>query len=145
MNPIKVGVIGCGYWGPNLLRNFSATPNCRVKYVVDSSPERRRFVQTHYPRTEPIADIEPVLQDDEVKALVIATPAATHYALAKRALEAGKHLLVEKPLAMSVGEADELIALAAAARRTVMVGVQRFLASCRGRYQVSASGIPLQD
>jgi predicted dehydrogenase len=119
---VTLAQIGCGYWGPNLLRNFSATPNCRVKYVVDSSEERRRFIRSHYPQTEAIADMERVLQDDEVKALVIATPAATHYALAKRALEAGKHLLVEKPLAMSVHEADALIALAATRQRTLMVG-----------------------
>lgn len=119
---ITLAQIGCGYWGPNLLRNFSATPQCRVKYVVEQSPERRAFVESHYPRTQAIGDVAEALADPAVNAVAIATPAATHHALARKALEAGKHIFVEKPLAMSVPEADDLIALAAKQRLTLMAG-----------------------
>src|SRR5439155_22389151 len=100
--------LGCGYWGPNLLRNFSALPNCSVKYVVDASPERRAFVETNFPRTSALEICDAVLNDSEIDAVVIATPAATHFGLAMRALEAGKHVFVEKPLATKVTEVDEL-------------------------------------
>ena len=102
--------LGCGYWGPNLLRNFSSLPNCLVKYVVDSSPVVARFVETQSSLTpgalESAAD---VLADPEVrKAVVIATPANTHFNLARQVLAAGKHVFVEKPLATKVSEVDEL-------------------------------------
>src|SRR5438477_1103508 len=88
--PLIFAQLGCGYWGPNLLRNFSALSNCSVKYVVDASPERRAFVETNFPRTSALETCDAVLKDPEVDAIVIATPAATHFGLAKRALEAGK-------------------------------------------------------
>src|SRR5213596_290279 len=100
--------LGCGYWGPNLLRNFSALPGCWVKYVVDSSAERRTFVQNNFPRTVAVSTSEAVLEDPEVSAVIIATPAATHFSLASQALRAGKHVFVEKPLATKASEVDEL-------------------------------------
>ena len=89
--PVVVAQIGCGYWGPNLLRNFSALPGCSVKYVVDSSPERRGFVERNFPRTFAIGTVDTVLKDPEVDAIVIATPAGSHFTLASNSLFAGKH------------------------------------------------------
>jgi predicted dehydrogenase len=121
-NGIVLAQVGCGYWGPNLLRNFSALPDCRVKYVVDPSPERRAFVETNFPRTKAIEAYAAVLSDPEVTGVVIATPADTHYRLAREALLAGKHVFVEKPLATTVAEVDELGRLAAARKLVVMAG-----------------------
>jgi predicted dehydrogenase len=115
-----VAQLGCGYWGPNLLRNLAAQQDCRVKWVADPDPSRLAYVRQAHPGFGITADFGEVFDDREVEAVVIATPAATHYALARAALSAGKHVLVEKPLAMSTAEADELVA--AAARRTLMVG-----------------------
>lgn len=130
---INLAQIGCGYWGPNLLRNFSSLSNCRVKYLVDSSEERRKFVTQNYPLTIALESLDPILEDPEVKGVVIATPAASHFQLAKRALLSGKHVFVEKPLATKVVEVDELGQIAAAAGLQVMVG-HTFLYSAAVRY-----------
>jgi predicted dehydrogenase len=119
---VVVGQVGCGYWGPNLLRNFVAHAGCRVKWVADPSPARREYVVQTYPDVQVTLDEHSVLGDPEVDAVVVATPAATHYQIACAALAAGKHVLVEKPLAMSTAQADELVLAATAARRTLMVG-----------------------
>jgi predicted dehydrogenase len=113
---------GCGYWGPNLLRNFSALPNCSVKYVVDLSSERRAFVERNFPQTSAIESCDGVLQDPEVNAVIIATPAETHFTLARRVLQAGKHAFVEKPLATKASEVDELGKCAAERSLVVMAG-----------------------
>jgi predicted dehydrogenase len=117
-----IAQIGVGYWGPNLLRNFSALPNCRVKYAVDSSAERRAFVESNFPRTQAVASVETVLQDPEVQAVIVATPAATHFTLARDILNTGKHVFVEKPLATTVAEVDELGKIATARGLVVMSG-----------------------
>jgi predicted dehydrogenase len=114
--------LGCGYWGPNLLRNFSALPNCAVKYVVDLSAERRAFVEKNFPQTTAVESLERVLDDPKVKAVLIATPAETHFRLAKQVLEAGKHAFVEKPLATKASEVDELGKCAAERNLVVMAG-----------------------
>jgi predicted dehydrogenase len=119
---ITLAQIGCGYWGPNLLRNFSSLADARVRFVVEASADRRRYVEDNYPGTAAVADLEPVLADPSVQALVVATPARSHFALAQRGLEAGKHVFVEKPLAMTVAEVDQLDALARARGLTLMVG-----------------------
>jgi predicted dehydrogenase len=119
---IQLAQIGCGYWGPNLLRNFATLPNCRVKYVVDASPERRAFVQANYPQTMAIESVEEVLRDSEVTAVVIATPAGSHFSLARECLLAGRHIFVEKPLATRVAEVDELAGCAAKRNLVVMTG-----------------------
>jgi predicted dehydrogenase len=113
---------GCGYWGPNLLRNFSGLPGCTVKYVVDSSAARRAFVESNFPLSRALEQRETVLDDPSVNGIVIATPAASHFCLAKQALEAGKHVFVEKPLATSVDEVDELARCAAERNLVVMTG-----------------------
>lgn len=117
-----IAQLGCGYWGPNLLRNFSALPHCRVKYVVDASAERRSFVEANFPRTTALESAEPIWEDGEVDAVVIATPAASHFTLALQALRAGKHVFVEKPLATRAVEVDELGAEAARKNLVVMAG-----------------------
>lgn len=107
-NGTVLAQLGCGYWGPNLLRNFSSLPNCRVKYVVDLSPDRRAFVEANFPKTIATSSAGQALSDPEVTGVVIATPAGTHFGLAKEALLSGKHVFVEKPLATRVAEVDEL-------------------------------------
>ena len=114
--------LGCGYWGPNLLRNFSTLKNCSVKYVVDASADRRAFVQKFFPASQAVEAWQPVFDDPEVDAVVIATPAASHFELALAALRAGKHVFVEKPLATRAAEVDELAREAEARQRVVMVG-----------------------
>jgi predicted dehydrogenase len=113
---------GCGYWGPNLLRNFSSLPNCSVKYAVDLSAERRAFVGKNFPQTLAIESCERALNDPEVNAVIVATPAETHFNLAKQVLSAGKHVFVEKPLATKASEVDELGKCAAERGLIVMAG-----------------------
>lgn len=130
---ITLAQIGCGYWGPNLLRNFSALKNCHVKYLVDPSEERRVFVSKSFPATTAIDDIERVWNDPGVDGVVIATPAASHFELASAALRSGKHVFVEKPLATRVVDVDVLGELGSRAERVVMVG-HTFLYNSAVRY-----------
>ncbi len=120
--PIVLAQIGCGYWGPNLIRNFSALPECRVKYVADPSPERRAYIQRNFPNTVAVETPEQVLDDGDVDGVVIATPALSHFELGLAALKRGKHIFVEKPLATTVAEVDALALEAAKRRLTVMAG-----------------------
>jgi predicted dehydrogenase len=122
MPMVRLAQLGCGYWGPNLLRNFSAQAECHVKLVVDQDPKRRSYVESEYPKTSTATDYRAALDDPDIDGVVVATPASTHYGFAKAALEAGKHVFVEKPLAMSREQADDLIAEAAAQSLTLMVG-----------------------
>jgi len=119
---ITIAQLGCGYWGPNLLRNFSSLPNCRVKYVVDASEDRRRFVETNYPLTKALESVDSVWADEEVDAVIIATPAGSHFELSKKALQAGKHIFVEKPLATTVAEVDELERIGKEVGKVIMAG-----------------------
>lgn len=119
---ITVAQLGCGYWGPNLLRNLAAHESCRLVAVVESAPKRRAFVVSAYPHIAIHEDPTTVFSDSSVAAVVIATPAGTHFDLAKAAILAGKHVLVEKPLATSVAEANELITLAQRNNVVLMVG-----------------------
>lgn len=118
---VKVGVIGCGYWGPQLVRNLHDMPNVELVGVADSKPERLEFLRRHYPTVKAFSSHTDLL-DTDVQAVVIATPIHTHHRLAMEALAAGKHILVEKPLAASVAEAVDLIKLGQARHRVVMVG-----------------------
>lgn len=119
---LQTAQIGCGYWGPNLLRNLVSLPGTRVKYVAEASPQRREYVTGKFPGITVTPRWEDVLEDRSVEAVLIATPAFTHAALTKRFLEAGKHVFVEKPLSMTAAESDELLALAGAKSLTLMVG-----------------------
>jgi predicted dehydrogenase len=120
MTNIKVGVIGYGYWGPNIVRNFFATPDCTVRMVADGRPERLNLLAKTFPSIQGVKDAEDIIGSKEVDAIVIATPVHTHFELAKRALLQGKHVLIEKPMTSSVREADELIELATKKGLTLM-------------------------
>jgi predicted dehydrogenase len=117
---IRVGVVGLGYWGPNLARNFAAIPGCEVSWLCDASAAARAKVAQTLPGARLAADIDELLGDDELDAVVLATPVPSHAALATRVLDAGKHCFVEKPLAV----ADAQLAVDAAARtgKLLMVG-----------------------
>ena len=102
---IKVGIIGYGYWGVNLLRNFINTPHCIVKTLCDQRPERLALAQKSYPSVNYTTSVDELLNDSEIDAVVIATPVFLHYSLSKQALLKGKHILVEKPFTSSTAEA----------------------------------------
>jgi len=114
--------VGFGYWGPNLSRNLGALAKQRWRYLVDLSPARREQAASLYPQVNVVDSVDQVLDDPEVVAVVISTPAATHADLARRALQAGKHDFVEKPLALSATDAIELATLADKAGLVLMVG-----------------------
>jgi predicted dehydrogenase len=118
---LKIGVIGYGYWGPNMVRNFMEIPDSTVKWVSDLSEKNLERAQTRYPTLQTTTDYNDILNDGDVDAVVIATPVDTHYPLAKASLEAGKHVLVEKPMASKTAHAEELIAIAEAKDLTLMV------------------------
>ena len=119
---LGVAVVGCGHWGPNHIRNFSSHKQAKVLYCVDSNPKRLESTRDLFPMVEATDDLQRVFDDQQVKAVVIATPTATHFDLTKKALLAGKHVLCEKPLAASVAEATELLALATRTGLVLMVG-----------------------
>jgi predicted dehydrogenase len=121
-NGVTIGVVGCGYWGPNLVRNFRTISNCKVKAICDMNVARLRHLQTLYPELETTVEFEQFLNDDSLNAVVIATPVKHHYPLAKASLMAGKHTFIEKPMASSSAECEELIDLASQAGLTLMVG-----------------------
>jgi len=115
-----IGVVGLGYWGPNLARNFSELGV--LTQLCDLDPALRETFAARYPSVRVTDSFDELLADDEVQGVVVATPVPTHYALAKQALEAGKHVLVEKPPAMKAAEIDELVAIAAERDLVLMPG-----------------------
>jgi len=121
-DPTRVGVVGLGYWGPNLARNFAAIPGCEVSWLCDASEQARTRVASAFPRARATGDLEQLLGDAELDAVALATPVPSHAALAARVARAGKHCFVEKPLATSVADAQEAVAAAREAGRVLMVG-----------------------
>jgi predicted dehydrogenase len=121
MSAITIGVIGCGYWGPNLLRNFAENEAARLRWMCDLDERRLQALGRRYPSAETTHDYKLMLANAELQAVVIATPVATHYNFAREALLAGKHVLIEKPFTASVSEAEELIELAERQRLVLMV------------------------
>jgi len=119
---VRVAGVGCGYWGPNVIRNLDAVPGFELCCVCDVDPKRLKPVAARYPAARSTTNIEDIFGDPTVDAVYLSTPVSTHYSLVKRALDSGKHVLVEKPLATTVAEAEDLARLAAAQRRTLMVG-----------------------
>lgn len=119
---IRVGIIGCGYWGPNLVRNLKQTAGCELAIFCDASEKRLRHMQNLYPGVSGTPRHEDVLDDPTVTAVIIATPVRFHYPMAKAALEAGKHVFIEKPMARTVAECEELIALSESKGLVLMVG-----------------------
>jgi len=119
---IRVAVLGAGHWGPNLIRSFHTHEASEVAWVVDPDAGRAALVRSRYPDVRVSARVEDALADDSVDAVVIATPTSTHYALSRAALEAGKHVLVEKPITTRSEQAEELCRLAEARERVLLVG-----------------------
>lgn len=118
---IKVGVIGCGYWGPNLLRNLAENEDAELRWICDLDTQRLVTMGRRYPAARQTNDIKELLADSTLDAVVIATPVWTHFPFAQQALTAGKHVLVEKPLTSSVSEAEQLVELAERLGLTLMV------------------------
>lgn len=110
---LRVAVVGAGYWGPNLVRNFLACPHATVPYICDLDRARAEKLAARFPGVGVESDFDALLANPDIDAVAIATPVRTHHPLAKRALLAGKHVLVEKPLAMTSAEARDLVELAA--------------------------------
>jgi predicted dehydrogenase len=119
---VRVAVAGLGYWGPNLARNFASLPGCELAWGCDADPQARERIAPRFPGTRLTAELDDLLGDPDLDAIVIATPVPTHAELAIRVLSAGKHCFVEKPLAQSVVDAERTVAAAQASGRVLMVG-----------------------
>ena len=120
--PIRVGVVGCGYWGPNLVRNFRSLPGCSLEMMCDISEQRLTHLKTLYPEVKGEMDFEHMLNGAGLDAVVVATSVRSHYPMAKASLLAGKHTFIEKPMASSAAECEELIELAHQKGVVLMVG-----------------------
>ena len=119
---IQMALVGYGHWGPNYLRILQFMDNAEVVTVVDRDPQALGRVRKGLPHLQTSPDFSSVLQDEKIDAVIITTPAHTHYELTRQSLESGKHTLVEKPLALSVKEAEELVNLSQKRKRILMVG-----------------------
>ncbi|RJQ48573.1 MAG: gfo/Idh/MocA family oxidoreductase [Desulfobacteraceae bacterium] len=118
----NIGIIGCGYWGPNLLRNFNSLEGCRMKMACDLDADRLAHMKSLYSSIETRNDYNQVINSSEIDAVVVATPVRFHYEIAKASLEAGKHVFIEKPMASSVEECMELIEIAENRKLIILVG-----------------------
>ncbi len=119
---IKVGVVGCGYWGPNLVRNFRSLPDCNLRLMCDISESRLKHLRSLYPEVEGVTDFDHVLNGAGLDAVVIATAVRLHFPMAKAALLAGKHTFIEKPMAASAAECEELVEIARQKGVVLMTG-----------------------
>jgi len=118
---INIGIIGCGYWGPNLIRNFSQSKDCKVVYCCDLDENRLNHIKKKYPSIKTTKNYQDILKDENVDAAAIATPVHTHFKIAKEALLNQKHVLIEKPLTDNSKDAEELIRTAKQNNRVLMV------------------------
>jgi predicted dehydrogenase len=118
----NLAVAGCGYWGPNLVRNFRLLSGCKLKIVCDLKKDRLAHMQTLYPDVETTTEFDQLVKDPDIDAIAIAVPVHSHFEMAKTVLQAGKHVFIEKPMASSVAECKELIQLAETQNLTVMLG-----------------------
>jgi len=119
---LNVAVVGAGYWGKNLVRNFATAPRCRLKYVCDFNEELLLRQKKNFPFIETTTNLDEVLGDSDVDAVVVATEAESHFEVAKKALEAGKCVYVEKPLTLKACDSEVLIDLANQKQFKLMVG-----------------------
>jgi predicted dehydrogenase len=122
VTPVSVGVVGLGYWGPNLARNFERLGETELRWICDASEDARERWAPQFPRARVAASLDELLADESLDAVVIAAPVPLHAELAVRVLEAGKHCFVEKPLAQSVADAERVVAAAEASGKVLMVG-----------------------
>jgi predicted dehydrogenase len=120
--PLSIGVVGLGYWGPNLARNFNAMASTQLRWCCDSSAAQRERFAAQYPDARFTADLDELLGDADLDAVVLATPVPTHAELAVRVLEAGKHCFVEKPMAQTVADAERVVDAQRRAGKVLMVG-----------------------
>jgi predicted dehydrogenase len=118
---INVGIIGYGYWGPNLVRNFFSNNKCNVLKVADKNPKRLEVLKKFYPSIEAVSDAYDIINDNNIDAVVIATPVSSHYELAKASLLNNKHVLVEKPFTLNLKEAEELVSISEKNKRVLMI------------------------
>ena len=138
---VKVGVVGLGYWGPNLARNVDGLEGAQLTWCCDRDAAIRERLATVHRNTRFTADLDDLLGDDELDAIVVATPVPTHADLAVRVLEAGKHCFVEKPLAQSAADAERAVGAAQAAGRILMVGhLLQYHPGVRKIKEIAASG-----
>lgn len=119
---INIGVVGCGYWGPNLIRNFRSLPNCNVRWICDLNEQRLKHLRSLYPEVEPMTDFQAMLAQPDLHAVAIATAVQHHHPMAKACLSSGKHTFIEKPMASSATQCEELIQIADQHKLTLMVG-----------------------
>jgi predicted dehydrogenase len=120
--PVRIAVVGCGYWGPNLIRNFRSLPECEVTDLCDVSTSRLKHLKSLYPDVTTHTSFDEMLSGRELDAIVIATPVHLHHKLAVQSLNAGKHVMIEKPMASSVEQCEEMAAAAKTHKVTLMVG-----------------------
>jgi predicted dehydrogenase len=141
VSSVSVGVLGLGYWGPNLARNFDRLAETELRWICDASDEVRERIQPQFPQARATGDLDDLLNDDTLDAVVIAAPVPLHADLAVRVLEAGKHCFVEKPLAQSVLDAERVVAAADAAGKVLMVGhLLEYHPGVRRLKEVASSG-----
>lgn len=119
---VSIGLIGCGYWGPNLVRNYVSFDDVDFKGVCDASEDRLNIILSKYPMLNGTNNADELIYDDDIDALIIASSAVTHHDLAKKALEAGKHVFVEKPLSLNVPDGEELVKISEEKGLILMVG-----------------------
>ena len=119
---VNIAVVGCGYWGPNLVRNFSSISECKIKKVCDTDVERLTYIKRLYSEVETVSEFEQVVGAPEIDAVAVATPVRFHFEMAMKSLQAGKHTFIEKPMASSVAECKELIEIAEKKNLILMVG-----------------------
>jgi predicted dehydrogenase len=141
VKPVTVGVVGLGYWGPNLARNFDLLADTELRWLCDSSEESRARLAPQFPNARVTADMDELLADPELDAVAIATPVPLHAELAVRVLNAGKHCFVEKPLAQSVADAEQVVEAAKDSGRVLMVGhLLEYHPGVRKLKEVASSG-----
>src|SRR5260370_42572020 len=121
MKATTVGIIGCGYWGPNLLRNFAENDAAELRWICDLDELRLAAMSRRYPAAQTTTEYQDFVRDSDLDAVAVVTPVATHFEIAKELLRAGKHVLLEKPLTATVRQAGERIELAEANNLTLMV------------------------
>jgi predicted dehydrogenase len=132
-----VGVIGVGYWGPNLLRNFNIISGAEARWAADVDEARLQHIATLYPNVTTTRDYRAMLDDDDTHAIVVATPADTHCRLSCEALEAGKHVFVEKPMAVSEAECRQMVQAARACRPQAHGRPHLFVQQCGPPHQAT--------